>query len=38
MTFNLPSFTVINPNSVLITLGERPAIKKLEKIAGDFQQ
>ena len=38
MTFNPPSYTVIEPNSVLITLGEIPAIEKLEKIAGGSQQ
>jgi voltage-gated potassium channel len=37
MTFNPPSYTVIEPNSVLITLGEIPAIEKLEKIAGGSQ-
>lgn len=34
MTFNPPPHTVIQPNSVLITLGERPSIDQLEKIAG----
>ena len=38
MTFNPPSYTVIEPNSVLITLGEIPAIEKLEKIAGGLKQ
>jgi len=38
MTFNPPSYTVIEPNSVLITLGEIPAIEKLEKIAKGSQQ
>ena len=38
MTFNPPSYTVIELNSVLITLGEFPAIGKLEKIAGGLQQ
>ena len=38
MTFNPPPYTIIEPNSVLITLGERPAIDKLEKIAGGLQQ
>jgi len=36
MTFNPPPYTIIEPNSVLITLGERPAIDKLEEIAGGF--
>ncbi|MDG5468347.1 ion channel [Deltaproteobacteria bacterium IMCC39524] len=38
MTFIPPSYTVIEPISVLITLGEIPAIEKLEKIAGGLQQ
>ena len=38
MTFNPPPYTIIEPNSVLITLGERPAIDKLEEIAGGSQQ
>jgi voltage-gated potassium channel len=38
MTFNPPPYTIIEPNSVLITLGERPAIDNLEKIAGGLQQ
>ena len=33
MTFNPPPEKNIEPNSVLIILGERPAISKLEKIA-----
>jgi len=33
MTFNPPPDKNIEPNSVLIILGERPAISKLEKIA-----
>jgi voltage-gated potassium channel len=37
MTFNPPPYTIIEPNSVLITLGERPAIDKLERIAGGLQ-
>ncbi len=35
MLFNPPPTSVIEPNSVLITLGERPAINQLEKIAGE---
>src|SRR5210317_167653 len=38
MTFNPPPEKNIEPNSVLIILGERPAISKLEKIAGGLQQ
>ena len=38
MTFNQPPYTIIEPNSVLITLGERSAIDNLEKIAGGLQQ
>ena len=34
MTFNPPSDKTIEPDSVLIILGERPAISQLEKIAG----
>ncbi|MEN8687678.1 MAG: potassium channel protein [Desulfuromonadales bacterium] len=34
MTFNPPPTKKIEPNSVLIILGERPAISQLEKIAG----
>ena len=34
MTFNPPSDKTIEPDSVLIILGERPAINQLEKIAG----
>jgi voltage-gated potassium channel len=34
MIFNPPPSQVIEPGSVLITLGERPAINQLEKIAG----
>ena len=37
MTFNPPPEKNIEPNSVLIILGERPAISKLEKIAGGGQ-
>ena len=37
MTFNPPPEKNIEPNSVLIILGERPAISKLEKIAGGAQ-
>jgi voltage-gated potassium channel len=37
MTFNPPPEKNIEPNSVLIILGERPAISKLEKIAGGSQ-
>lgn len=33
MLFNPPSHTVINPHSVLIILGERPAITRLEQVA-----
>jgi len=33
MVFNPPPHKVIEPNSVLITLGEQPAITKLEKLA-----
>jgi Trk K+ transport system NAD-binding subunit len=38
MTFNPHPNTIIEPNCVLITLGERPAIDKLEKIAGGFRK
>lgn len=38
MLFNPPPTSVIEANSVLITLGERPAINKLEKIADGSQQ
>lgn len=34
MIFNPPPTRVIEPNSILIILGERPAIIQLEKIAG----
>lgn len=34
MIFNPPSDSIIEPHSTLITLGERPAINQLEKIAG----
>jgi voltage-gated potassium channel len=34
MLFNPPPTSIIEPNSVLITLGERPAINQLEKMAG----
>lgn len=34
MIFNPPPTRVIEPNSILIILGERPAISQLEKIAG----
>lgn len=34
MVFNPPPAQVIEPNAVLIILGERPAINQLEKIAG----
>ena len=34
MIFNPPPTRVIEPNSILIILGERPAINQLEKIAG----
>ena len=34
MLFNPPPASVIEPNSVLIILGERPGINKLEKMAG----
>jgi voltage-gated potassium channel len=34
MVFNPPPGMAIEPDSVLITLGERPAINQLEKIAG----
>jgi voltage-gated potassium channel len=34
MIFNPPPTRVIEPNSVLIILGERPSINQLEKIAG----
>jgi voltage-gated potassium channel len=37
MTFNPPPEKNIEPNSVLIILGERPAISQLEKIAGGRQ-
>jgi len=37
MTFNPPPEKNIEPNSVLIILGERPAISQLEKIAGGSQ-
>jgi voltage-gated potassium channel len=37
MAFNPPQSKVIEPNSVLITLGERPATNQLEKIAGGSQ-
>jgi voltage-gated potassium channel len=37
MTFNPPPEKNIEPNSVLIILGERPAISRLEKIAGGRQ-
>ena len=37
MLFNPPPTSIIEPNSVLITLGERPAINQLEKIAGGPQ-
>jgi voltage-gated potassium channel len=37
MTFNPPPTKKIEPNSVLIILGERPAIGQLEKIAGGKQ-
>jgi len=37
MTFNPPPEKIIEPNSVLIILGERPAISRLEKIAGGGQ-
>ena len=37
MTFNPPPEKNIEPNSVLIILGERPAISRLEKIAGGSQ-
>ena len=37
MTFNPPPDQNIETNSVLIFLGERPAISKLEKIAGGSQ-
>jgi K+/H+ antiporter YhaU regulatory subunit KhtT len=33
MLFNPPSHTTINAHSVLIILGERPSITKLEQIA-----
>jgi voltage-gated potassium channel len=33
MVFNPPSNQVIEPNSVLITLGEQPAITRLERLA-----
>ena len=38
VTFIRPSYTFFEPNSVLITLGEIPAIEKLEKIAGGLHQ
>jgi voltage-gated potassium channel len=38
MVFNPPSSQVIEPNSVLITLGEQPAITQLEKLAKGGQQ
>ncbi len=37
MTFNPPPEKNIEPNAVLIILGERPAISQLEKIAGGSQ-
>jgi len=37
MTFNPPPEKKIEPNSVLIILGERPAISQLEKLAGGNQ-
>jgi len=37
MLFNPPPASVIDPNSVLIILGERTAINQLEKIAGGSQ-
>ena len=37
MIFNPPPEKKIEPNSVLIILGERPAISQLEKIAGGRQ-
>jgi voltage-gated potassium channel len=37
MLFNPPPASVIEPSSVLITLGERTAINQLEKIAGGYQ-
>ena len=38
MILNPPDYTVIEPNSVLSTLGEILAIEKREKIAGGSKQ
>lgn len=38
MVFNPPPDKVIEPESVLITLGEQPAITQLEKLAGGYQR
>jgi voltage-gated potassium channel len=38
MVFNPPSTSIIAPHSVLIILGERPAINQLELIAGGRRQ
>jgi voltage-gated potassium channel len=38
MLFNPPPASIIEPNSVLIALGERTAIYQLEKVAGGSQQ
>lgn len=37
MIFNLPPDKVIESGSILITLGEQPAINQLEKLAAGYQ-